>query len=126
MIRRLFQMMFTLDGRLSRRSFWFYHLAGILIALPAVVIAYAVGNHYGDSPPPQWFPIPIIATAPLFLLWLAGSIAVAVKRLHDLDRSGFYYLFALIPYVGALWFLIYGGFFPGTPHRNRFGNPSRQ
>jgi uncharacterized membrane protein YhaH (DUF805 family) len=47
--------------------------------------------------------------------------AVDIKRLHDMDRSGWYSLINLIPVVGTLIILIWLGFFKGTEGENRFG-----
>jgi hypothetical protein len=57
------------------------------------------------------------------LFWLATtipSIAVQVRRLHDIDRSGWWLLLAFVPLIGALvlivWFCT-----KGTQGYNRFG-----
>lgn len=56
----------------------------------------------------------------LSLVLLIPSISVAVRRLHDIDRSGWWYLLFLIPLIGAIVLLI---FFvkSGTAGDNRFG-----
>lgn len=51
---------------------------------------------------------------------LLPNIAVGVRRLHDLDKSGWWYLLILIPLVGAL-VLIYFFVQKGTDGPNRFG-----
>ena len=54
------------------------------------------------------------------LALLVPSVAVAVRRLHDTDRSGWWYLVVLVPFVGAIllivWFCT-----KGTSGPNRFG-----
>jgi uncharacterized membrane protein YhaH (DUF805 family) len=60
-------------------------------------------------------------TNPLFsLATLLPGLAVAVRRLHDLDSSGWWILLFLIPLVGAIilivWFCT-----KGTDGPNRFG-----
>ncbi len=58
----------------------------------------------------------------IFLLAiLLPSIAVAVRRLHDTDRSGWFYLLIFIPLIGSIILII---FFiqQGTNGRNRFGD----
>lgn len=57
----------------------------------------------------------------LFLLvQLIPTLAVSVRRLHDTNRSGWWYLLVLIPIIGGLILLI---FFctDGTPGDNRYG-----
>ena len=45
--------------------------------------------------------IPITLTA-LFI----PSLAVAIRRLHDIGKSGWYYLLVLIPIIGAIWLIV--------------------
>jgi uncharacterized membrane protein YhaH (DUF805 family) len=57
------------------------------------------------------------------LYWLASIIpylAVHVRRFHDQDRSGWFYLLAFIPYVGSLVVLVFMCL-RGTHGPNRFG-----
>lgn len=49
------------------------------------------------------------------------TLAVASKRWHDRDKSGWWSLIGLVPVVGALWLIVENGFLPGTAGRNRFG-----
>ena len=57
------------------------------------------------------------------LLILVPSIAVSVRRLHDIGKSGWMLLVALIPLIGAIWLLIL--FCSDTqPQENKWGrNP---
>jgi len=48
------------------------------------------------------------------------SIAVGVRRLHDLDKSAWWYLLLLLPLIGAVVLLVWFCM-PGTAGRNRFG-----
>ena len=60
------------------------------------------------------------AYAELVLLnWI--GFALYIKRCHDRDRSGWYLLIALIPFVGLLWIWIELGLLRGTVGPNRFG-----
>ena len=54
---------------------------------------------------------------------LIPGIALGVRRLHDIGRSGLYYLFALIPIVGAILLIVW--FATDTePGNNSYGrNP---
>ncbi len=56
----------------------------------------------------------------LGLICLIPFLAVAVRRLHDIDYSAWYLLFALIPVIG--WFFLFIFFCKdGTKHPNRYG-----
>jgi uncharacterized membrane protein YhaH (DUF805 family) len=64
------------------------------------------------------------AGQPLSLLVSLGlllpNLALAVRRLHDTDRSGWWLLIGLIPIVGSLVLLVFY-LLPGTQGQNRFG-----
>jgi uncharacterized membrane protein YhaH (DUF805 family) len=41
-------------------------------------------------------------------VWLAelASLTVSIRRLHDTDRAGWWYLIQLIPIIGSIWFFV--------------------
>ncbi len=57
------------------------------------------------------------------LILLVPNLAIAIKRWHDRDKSGWWILIALIPIIGWIWALVETGFLAGTPGPNRFGPP---
>ncbi len=54
---------------------------------------------------------------------LVPNLAVAVRRLHDTDRSGWWILLSLVPVAGLILFVFY--LQPGTRGPNRFGPDPR-
>ena len=56
------------------------------------------------------------------LVHLIPGIAVSVRRLHDIDRTGWWLLIGFVPLIGAIVLLIFY-VTPGTPGANRFGPP---
>ena len=64
---------------------------------------------------PQW----LVLVAFIPSLWI--SIAVQVKRWHDLDKTGFWYFVHLVPIVGTLYAWIDLGLQRGTIGYNQFG-----
>jgi len=62
--------------------------------------------------------IAIILGIPVLYLELA-ALALTVRRLHDTDRSGWWMLIALVPYVGSIVLLIFT-VLKGTPGPNRY------
>ena len=52
--------------------------------------------------------------------WLIFGLALAVRRLHDIDRSGWWLLIGFIPFVGGIVLLVFS-LLPGTRGPNRFG-----
>ena len=61
----------------------------------------------------------IIWVAPQILLFLP-YLGVSIRRLHDTDRSGWWFLIVLVPLIGPIWFLVLT-FLDGTIGDNRFG-----
>jgi uncharacterized membrane protein YhaH (DUF805 family) len=51
---------------------------------------------------------------------LIPSIAVSVRRLHDIDRTGWWVLISLVPLIGWIVLLVFHGQ-DSTPGTNRYG-----
>jgi len=56
----------------------------------------------------------------LFAIW--PSAAVAIKRLHDRGKPGWWLLLIFVPLIGAIYLLVEVGFLRGTVGGNRFGS----
>ena len=92
--------------RACRSEYWYWILFIVIGLVVAEIIDTVIGK-------------PIFYT--LFsLAVLIPNIAIGVRRLHDLDRSGWWLLLSFIPLVGAIilivWFCS-----KGTDGPNRFG-----
>ncbi|MBS7782526.1 DUF805 domain-containing protein, partial [Providencia stuartii] len=55
---------------------------------------------------------------------LIPSLAVTVRRLHDIDKSGWWYLLTFIPFGGLVIFVF--TCLDGTPGNNRFGSNPKE
>jgi len=65
----------------------------------------------------------LITTVPCIIAMVAGLVVMiysAIKRLHDINLSGWYYLVGMIPIVGAVFHLYYA-LKPGKQDDNKFG-----
>jgi uncharacterized membrane protein YhaH (DUF805 family) len=109
----LVQLYFSFSGRIGRRTYW---LKGFL---PLVVLSVIGGIIAGLVPTSNQYPGGPMILWRLFLLW--PSLALTVKRWHDLDKSGWWVLIGLIPIVGMIWTFLETGFLKGTEGPNRFG-----
>ena len=98
---------FTYRGRASRSAFWWFALLGVIADL-------IVGFIFGASRP-VGIVLYIVVGVPLVLT----SISLAIRRLHDTDRSGWWWLIGLVPFVGGIVLLVFY-LLPGTPGPNRF------
>ena len=104
----------TFSGRASRSELWWYVLAILLgSVIFGIIDAAILGSTIGGG------------TGILGLLWSLGtllpSISVAVRRLHDTDRSGWWYWILLVPLIGAILLIVWFAS-KGTAGPNRFGN----
>jgi uncharacterized membrane protein YhaH (DUF805 family) len=108
-----------LDGRINRSAYWLKFLLPYLIVLLVLLwLDKALGTLDGDAA------IGLLSGA-FLLLTSYFSIAVAVKRCHDRDRSGWFLLVGLLPILN-LWLFVELGFLKGTVGPNRFGLPEPQ
>lgn len=64
--------------------------------------------------------MPVIIAAILSIIYFMTQLSLSVRRLHDTDRSGWWYLLAIIPLVGFVWLFVLFCF-DGTKGKNRFG-----
>ena len=115
-------------GRSSRTEFWlfflvFYAALGVLIGVPVVGMGMMASFEAGAEPSGAVW-LTLIPGGLLMLAAIVPAIALAVRRLHDSDKSGWLYLLTCIPYIGWIFFLIFG-FLPPTPGENRFGHEPR-
>jgi uncharacterized membrane protein YhaH (DUF805 family) len=97
------------EGRARRKEYWMFTVlhGGIYITLATL----------------GWF-IHFPALALIYVLaTFVPAIAVAIRRLHDTGRSGWFFLLALLPFVGGL-ILLYFFVQDGTQGDNAYGaNP---
>lgn len=84
----------TFSGRARRREYWIF--TGINLAI-AFVLGFVEGLFGG----------PGILGAIYNLAILLPAIAVSVRRLHDIGRTGWWMLIVLIPIVGAIVLLVF-------------------
>ena len=103
------------SSRARRREFWFFSLVYIVIAIVLGFVDGMVGLTLATG---------IGVLGGLFALaMLIPSISVAVRRLHDTNRSGWWLLIAVIPVIGWLVLLVFY-LLDSQPGDNRFGpNP---
>jgi len=87
------------NGRARRQEYWMFVLINFAIAIAIGVIS---GILTGITESAAFMTIYYLYAIGVFI----PSLAVAVRRLHDTNKSGWYYLVALIPIVGAIWLLV--------------------
>jgi uncharacterized membrane protein YhaH (DUF805 family) len=106
-------------GRARRREYWGFMLFFMVMMTLTVAIGAALDGVTGNLDDEE----------PLFLLGLTGlftlamivpSVAVTVRRIHDLGLSGWFVLLGLIPSVGSLIILVFA-LIPSQKRPNKWG-----
>lgn len=111
-VRRAFANYANFEGRANRGEYWWYALALMLLSLVTMVLdAVLFGTPMGQYG---------ILTIVLLLGTFIPNLAIGVRRLHDIDRSGWWILIALIPIVGTIILIVWYAT-RGTPGPNSFG-----
>lgn len=129
----LFALLFSWDGRIDRKTFWFGFLLslsffGIITAINHFIIYPMPIEYYFMSPPTSLYTEKVYSPRVISYIiycitwFLSGymNISLFIKRLHDCDRSGWNILISLIPIIGPLYLFLYVGFTPGTLGLNKF------
>ena len=104
------------NGRARRKEYWMFVLFNIIFAVVAVIL----DNIFGTA-------IEGIGYGLFYILYalavLIPGIAVSVRRLHDIGKSGWMILIALIPLIGVIWLLVLM-VTDSSPGENKYGpNP---
>ncbi len=107
-------MVFT--GRASRSEYWYFALFNLIIIIILSIIDGATGNFNPNMGLGLFGTIYELAV-------LLPTIAVAIRRLHDTNRSGWWLLIGFVPIVGGLVLLAFM-IFDSHPGTNQYGpNP---
>ena len=89
-IKSVFSKYATFSGRARRSEFWYFFLFNVLVSLVLSIIPFL---------------------SILSFIWALGvlvpTLAVTVRRFHDIGKSGWYYLLFLIPSLLYLGYIIY-------------------
>jgi uncharacterized membrane protein YhaH (DUF805 family) len=132
-VRRAFSKWSDYSGRATVGEFWWFYLftalvtVGIyLLAVIAAVILLPSNRSGSGSSSSGGGAIVVIV---LTLAFLVAAIALfvvylslAVRRLHDTDKSGWWYLIAFVPFGGLILLIFW--IQAGTPGPNQYGPPS--
>lgn len=90
---------FHLNGRATRKQFWWFMLFNLIIGSVTAAADAAIGS---TGPDQQG-----IITSIYGLLILLPSLMLSIRRLHDTNRSGWWVLVSVIPILGPVVLLIF-------------------
>jgi len=110
----IFQVLFSFKGRINRKPYViaFLALTFLSIVLGVIYSSYKMSLAFDER---LFYPLA------LSILFLWPTLALAVKRLHDHNKSGWFYMIVFVPIVGSIWLLALTLFLKGTEGENRFG-----
>lgn len=113
-IRSVLSQYVGFAGRARRSEYWWFALFSTLVGIVAAILDSALGLTFVDGSSSGF--IGLVVSLALLL----PTLAVAVRRLHDTDRTGWWLLIALVPIVGAIVLIVFF-VMDSTPGANRFG-----
>ena len=96
------------SGRARRKEYWMFTLVYVIISTGCTVLDNVLGTVFMMDAGPLgeismgygW------AYTICTLIHFIPGLALAVRRLHDVGKSGWFYLIFLIPFIGAVWLLV--------------------
>ena len=111
-IKTCFNKYATFSGRASRSEFWFFILFSILGGIITFIVDVEILGYSIDS---EYSPINSIFS----IVLLIPTIAVSCRRLHDINKSGWWQLL-YFTIIGGILLIIWFAF-EGEKKKNRFG-----
>ena len=104
------------SGRSRRKEYWYFVLFNIIVGVVLAAIDALLGTFSSSSNIGLLSGIYSLAV-------LIPTLAVTVRRLHDIDRTGWWILIGLVPLIGGIVLLVFA-LLDSTPGSNRYGpNP---
>jgi len=88
------------SGRARRKEYWMFVLFNEIFSFVAVGLDFLLGQIMGRD---GGFGLFLILYSLAITL---PSLAVAVRRLHDIGKSGWWFFITFVPLVGSVWYLI--------------------
>jgi len=113
----MLEKIFTTKGRLNRLAYLKYMIGFSVVSfLINFIVAFVFVALTGNQESTVLNILSVIVTLPMTI----GSIMAGIRRLHDLNRSGWFMLIVLIPIVDVI-FGLYMLFRRGTEGSNKYG-----
>jgi uncharacterized membrane protein YhaH (DUF805 family) len=106
------------NGRARRKEYWYFFLISTVISIVLVLIDSVVGTISEEAG------IGLLSGIYSLAVLIPGT-SVTVRRLHDTDRSGWWFWIALIPIIGGIALLIFM-VLDSTPGDNQYGPNPKQ
>ena len=113
---KVLQQYADFNGRARRKEYWIYNIINSIIGGLLFFLDYMLGTTIDG------LDLGVLYLVYALFVFIPG-LAVAVRRLHDVGKSGWMLLIALIPLIGAIWLLVLY-LTDSNPGENKYGlNP---
>jgi len=108
-------------GRARRKEYWMFALFNVIFAITAMIVDNILGTTYKFGEGYAQMSLPYGWIYMIYLLaMIIPSLAVFVRRLHDVDKSGWWFFLVFLPIIGAIWLFVLACT-DGTPGDNDYG-----
>lgn len=87
------------SGRARRKEYWMFVLFNMIFLFVAMVFDSILGTNLGGFEYGLFYTLYSLGV-------LIPSLAVAVRRLHDIGKSGWWLFISLVPLIGGIWLLV--------------------
>lgn len=139
-VKRAFRRWSDFEGRATQSEFWWFYLftfiASLVLYIPFAIAFFAIVSGTAETDArgrvtftgsPSGGAIAVSVVFGLIflvasLLLFVVTLSLSVRRLHDTDRSGWWYLISFVPFGSLV--LLYFFVLPPTPGPNQYGPPS--
>jgi uncharacterized membrane protein YhaH (DUF805 family) len=109
----MLDLFFNPSGRIGRAPWWYVRLFNVfVIVISAFALLDGIAERNGF-----WLLISLMLCA--VVCW--SDICASIKRYHDLGKSGWWMLIAVIPVLGPIWNFVECGFVGGELRDNAYG-----
>ena len=124
-IKNAFVKAFDFKTRSSRAEFWYFYLFTVIVGMIAIQIDQYLSleliRFELSRSPNNEFILGHFYTFTYFL-FLVPSLSLYVRRLHDTDRSGWWLMIMLIPFIGFVTITMFW-LLKGNDKSNKYGDP---
>jgi Predicted membrane protein len=113
-VKSCFNKYADFNGRSPRAEYWYFALFNVAVVMVLAVLGAIIGKLF------------MYVYYAYVLAILVPSIAVSIRRMHDIGRSGWWVLISLVPFIGSIWYIVLAAL-PSQLGPNQYGpNPYGQ
>ncbi len=106
------------SGRARRKEYWMFVLFNLIFSIIAIVL----DNVLGTASEQLGYGILYVVYS---LAVLLPNLAVTVRRLHDVGKSGWWIFISLVPIIGGIWLLVLLAT-DSQPGENKYGSNPKE